>query len=227
MKKILMVCFFVLLFSFSLFSKATIKFKATTVDFGKVEEGKYAKIQFEFENVGDSVLILKRVLASCGCTTVGLKKKEFKPGEKGVIPVKFDPRGYYGRITKGITVHTNDKQNLTVRLLLSGNIILKNFSESAVEPQMLDFEEVRVGKRYKKKIKIKNIGTINLEITEVFHVPEIIPEFSEISIKPKGEAVLVVVFKPMKRGRFLKFLRIRTNSYKKRMVLIKISAAVK
>lgn len=227
MKKILTVYFFVLLFSFSLFSGAVIKFKQTAVDFGEVEEGKYATIQFEFENVGDSLLILKRVLPSCGCTTVGLKKKEFKPGEKGVIPVRFDPRGYYGRITKAITVHTNDKENPEIRLQLSGNIILKNFSESVVDPETLDFEEVKIGKRYKKKVKIKNIGTINLEISDVFHVPEIIPEFSEISIKPKGEAELVVIFKPMQRGGFLKYLRFRTNSYKKRMVLIKISADVK
>lgn len=227
MKKILVAIFIFVLFSFSLFSKAAIRFKATRVDFGRVEEGKFANLKFEFENTGDSLLILKRILPSCGCTTVGMKKKEFKPGEKGVIPVKFDPRGYYGRITKAVTVHTNDPDNPTIRLMLSGNIILKNYSEPVFEPDSIDFGEVKAGKKYKKKIKIKNIGTINLEIEEVFHVPEMIPEFSEISIKPKAEAELLIGFKPMRSGKFFKFLRIRTNSYKKRVQMIKITAQVK
>jgi len=227
MKKILIAIFIFVLVSFSLFASATIKFKEINVDFGKVDEGKFANIKFEFENTGDSLLILKRVLPSCGCTTVGVKKKEYKPGEKGVIPVKFDPKGYYGRVTKVVTVHTNDPDNPTIRLRLSGNIILKNYSEPVFEPATIDFGEVKAGKKYKGKVKIKNIGTINLEIEEVFHVPEMIPEFSEISIKPKGEAELLIEFKPVKTGKFLKFLRVRTNSYKRRVQMIKITAQVK
>ncbi|MCK5057771.1 MAG: DUF1573 domain-containing protein [Candidatus Aminicenantes bacterium] len=227
MKKILIAIFIIVPVSFSLFSKAAIQFKATSVNFGQVEEGDYANVKFEFENTGDSLLILKRVLSSCGCTTVGVKKKEFKPGEKGVIPVKFDPKGYYGHITKVVTVHTNDPDNPTIRLMLSGNIILKNYSEPVFEPDTIDFGEVKAGKKYKGKIKIKNIGTIDLEIEEVFHVPELIPEFSEISIKPKTEAELLIEFKPMRSGKFFKFVRIRTNSYKKRMQMIKITAQVK
>lgn len=227
MKKTLITFFIILLFSFFLFSKATIKFEKTNVDFGKVEEGNFANIQFNFENTGDDLLVIKRVLPSCGCTHVGLKKKEYKPGEKGVIKVKFNPAGYYGRITKAVTVHSNDEKNSSVRLLLTGNIILKNYSEPVVEPESLDFGEVRIGKKYKKKVNIKNIGTINLEISEVFHAAEIIPEFDEISIKPKKEAELTVEFKPMKSGKFLKFLRCRTNSYKRRTLMVRVTAEVK
>lgn len=227
MKKILLISFVICLISFPLFSDAAIKFKALNIDFGNVDEGKFANMKFEFENTGDRVLILKKVLPSCGCTTVGVKKKEFQPGEKGVIPVKFDPSGYYGRITKVVTVHTNDPANPTIRLRLTGNIILKNYSESAVEPKEIDFGEVKVGKEYKKEIKIKNIGTINLELEEVFHVPVIIPEFDIISIKPNKAGELLIRFKPMKPGKFLKFVRIRTNSYKRRLIMVKIQANVK
>ena len=227
MKKILIAIFIFILVSFSLFAKSTIRFKATNVDFGKVEEGKFANIKFEFENTGDSLLILKRVLPSCGCTSVGVKKKEFKPGEKGIIPVKFDPKGYHGRITKVVTVHTNDPDNPTIRLRLTGNIILKNYSEPVFVPDTIDFGEVKAGKKYKEKIKIKNNGTINLEIEEVFHVPQIIPTFSETMIKPKDKAELLIEFRPTRSGKFLKFLRIRTNSYKKRVQMIKITAQVK
>jgi len=227
MKKIVIISFVICLISFPLFSDATIKFKAQNIDFGDVEEGKFANIKFEFENTGDSVLILEKVLPACGCTTVGVKKKEFKPGEKGELPVKFDPSGYYGRITKIVTVHSNDPANPTIRLRLTGNIILKNYSEAVVEPTEIDFGEVKIGKEYKKVIKIKNTGTINLEIEELFHVPTIIPEFEEIMIKPKETGDMVVRFRPMQPGKYLKFVRIRTNSYKKRLIMIKITADVK
>lgn len=226
MKKILIVSFVICLISFPLFSDAAIKFKAQNIDFGSVKEGNIANIKFEFENTGDRVLVLKKVLTACGCTTVGVKKKEFNPGEKGVIPVKFDPKGYHGRITKVVTVHTNDPENSTIRLRLTGNIILINYSEAAVQPTEIDFGEVKVGQEYKKKIEIRNIGTINLELEEVFHVPIIIPEFREISIKPKKAGEVLIRFKPMKPGRFLKFIRIRTNSFKKRLIMIKIQANV-
>jgi hypothetical protein len=222
-----MVSFIIFLLSFSLFSDAAIKFKSKNVNFGDVDEDKFANIKFEFENVGNSVLILKKVLTSCGCTTVGEGEKEFKPGAKGVIPVKFNPKGYHGRITKVVTVHTNDPANPTVRLMLSGNIILKNYSDPEFEPKEIDFGEVKIGKTYRKKVKIKNNGTINLDFEEVFHVPVIHLEFSEVSVKPKKEGIVEVVFAPKKPGKFLKFLRIRTNSYKKRLIMIKITADVK
>lgn len=227
MKKMLTVCFIVSLFSLSLLAKATIKFKAIDVDFGKIEEGKIVEVKFEFENVGDSLLTVKRVLPSCGCTTVGLAKKEYKPGEKGEIIVKFDPKGYYGRISKSVMVHTTDPDSSTLRLQLMGDVILKNFSQPAVEPETLELGAIKIGKRYKHKIKIKNIGTTDLDLLEMFHDPEIIPEFSEISIKPKQEAELILIVKPMKTGRFEKWLRVNTNSMQKRLINIRISADVK
>ena len=210
-----------------LFSKATIKFKEEAVNFGKVDEDKFANLQFEFENIGDSLLVIKRLLPSCGCTTVGLKKKEYKPGEKGVIPIKFKPKGYYSHVTKVITVHTNDEARPTIRLRLSGEVIVKFFAQPELETKELDFGEVEVGKRYEKQIKIKNSGTIDLEMTEAIHPPEIIPEFSSVRIKPNQEGDLLIVLKPTKAGKFQKWLRIRNNSYKKRVMMLKVNATVK
>ncbi len=223
----LTVCFIVSFLSLSLLAGASIKFKAIDVDFGKVDEDKIAEVKFEFENVGDSLLTIKRVLPSCGCTTVGLSKKEYKPGEKGEITIKFNPKGYYGKISKSIMVHTTDKENSTVRLQLMGDVNLKNFSQPAVEPEEINLGVVKIGKRYKHKIKVKNVGTTNLDLLEMFHDPEIIPEFSEISIKPRQEAQLLLIVKPMRKGRFEKWLRVNTNSMQKRLINIKISADVK
>ncbi len=226
MKKVLFFSLFIIFLSFSLLSKATIKFKSATVDFGEVDQGKSAEVQFEFENAGDSLLTIKRVLPSCGCTAVSLGKKDYQPGEKGTLPIKFNSTGYYGRVSKLVTVHTNDEQNPTVRITLVGDVSVKNFSLPEIDQETLDFKEVKVGKRYTRKIRVKNAGTIDLEILDLFHDPEIVPEFTQSVIKPNQNAELILIFKPMRPGKFEKYLRCRTNSIKKRYLLVKVSAEV-
>lgn len=223
MKRILIIFVIVSICSFSLLSKATIKFKQTNINFGEIDQGKVVKVDFEFENVGDSVLIIDKVHAPCGCTTVKWEKKEYKPGEKGIIPIQFNSRQYHGKVSKSALVYTNDQENATVKLELSGEIILKYFSVPEIETENLDFIAAQVGKRYERTIKIKNTGTSDLKIIDLIHDPEIIPEFSRHIITPNSEAELVVTFKPMEPSKTTKWLRLRTDSFKRRQILIKIN----
>jgi hypothetical protein len=226
MKKIVMVSFIVLLFSLPLLSKATVKFKQTKVDFGEVDQGKSVKIDFEFENTGDSVLIIKSVKAACGCTAVELEKREYQPGEKGVISVKFDSRQYQGKTRKDAWVYTNDEENAAIRLEISGQITLKYFSVPEIDQETLEFKDAVAGKRYEKTINVRNSGTTDLKVVDLIHDPEIIPEFSRHVIAPDSEAQLKVTFKPLLPGKSVKWLRLRTDSVKRRQILIKIKAEV-
>lgn len=226
MKKTAIVFLIIFLGSLPLLSKATVKFKQTKVDFGEVDQGKSVKIDFEFENTGDSVLIIKNVKAACGCTGVELEKREYQPGEKGVISVKFDSRQYQGTTRKSAWVYTNDEKNAAIQLEITGQIILKYFSVPELDQEILEFKDVKAGKRYEKTIKLKNTGTSDLKIIDLIHDPEIIPEFSHYVIKPNSEAQLVVTFKPLIPGKSVKWLRLRTDSIKRRQILIKIKADV-
>ncbi|MBF0202012.1 MAG: DUF1573 domain-containing protein [Desulfamplus sp.] len=44
---------------------------------------------FPFTNIGNSTLIFDRVKTSCECTTIQFSKKNYAPGEDGVIAAKF------------------------------------------------------------------------------------------------------------------------------------------
>lgn len=226
MKKLCVIILFISMMVFSLAAESHIKFKETTIDFGEVNSGEIVDIKFEFENTGDSILIIKNISTSCGCAAAKLEKKEYQPGEKGALPVKFNSRGYYGRVTKSITMATNDKDNVYSRLKITGKVILKNFAAIGLEPDLLDFEKVNIGKIFLKKMSVMNTGTIDLKIIEVTHSPEIVPEFNEKIIKPGEDTTVKITFKPMQKGRFSTFLKIKTNAHRQRLMIVRINADI-
>lgn len=227
--KRLFIMILVPLLAVTLAAKAKITFEKTELDFGEVESGKVVDLMFKFKNTGDETLTIKNISSSCGCTVTKVEKKEYKPGEDGTIPVKFFSQGYNGQVTKTITVSSNDAENVYTRLKIGGTVVLKDFAawEIVGGTDRLDFKEVTLGQKYTEKIKLKNTGTIDLRIIEVTHAPEISPEFTKKVLAPDEEGEINIVFKPMEVGRFAAFMRIQTNSYKQRSVIIKVSADIK
>jgi len=226
-KKLLSLAIFIMLiFSVSLSAEAILEFKETTVDFGEAESGKVIDVKFEFTNKGDELLIIKNVSTSCGCTAAKLEKREYKPGEKGIIPVKFFTQGYSGKVVKTVTVSSNDKEKIYSRLKVQGILKLTNFAQAELDVNKLDFGDVKLGETYTKTLKMKNTGTINLLIVELIHGPEIVPVFSQKEIPGDQETEIKVEFRPMKAGKFNSFLKIRTNAYRQRLLIVRIGANV-
>ncbi|MEZ4907477.1 MAG: DUF1573 domain-containing protein [Saprospiraceae bacterium] len=99
-----------------------IKFKNDSYDFGKVMEGDIVEYDYELVNIGDEPLILSKVTASCGCTTL--------LGHENLLSLciiknhdKFDTKGRGrvggGRQNKSITVVGNFEGS-PVKLILQG-----------------------------------------------------------------------------------------------------------
>lgn len=99
-----------------------IEFEELTKDFGNVDEGNVIEHEFEFTNTGKSDLIIRKIRASCGCTTVAPKVTVIKPGEKSSLSASFRTRGFSGRQSKTITVITNDPKSSSVVLRLMGTV---------------------------------------------------------------------------------------------------------
>jgi hypothetical protein len=228
MKRLFIMILVPLLLTVTLAASAKITFEKTELDFGELESGKVVDMEYKFKNTGDDTLIIKNISSSCGCTVTKVEKKEYKPGEEGTIPVKFFSRGYNGKVVKTITVSSNDPDNVYTRLKVMGNVVLKDFAQwEIIGADRLDFKEVAMGQKYTETIKFKNTGTIDLRIIEVTHAPEISPEFNKKVLAPDEEGEVSIAFKPMQTGRFAAFMRIRTNAYRQRSVIIKISAEIK
>lgn len=98
-------------------------FPAPQFQFDKMVEGEELLHDFVIMNRGSETLQVQKVRTTCGCTTVSYSR-EIPPGGEGKISMKVNTRGYGGRkLTKAISVMTNDTTNPESVLTVSGNIV--------------------------------------------------------------------------------------------------------
>ncbi|MEN8154801.1 MAG: DUF1573 domain-containing protein [Acidobacteriota bacterium] len=225
MKKLLIIIFFIML-TFTLSADAILKFKEKVIDFGEVKSGKVVDLKFEFENAGDSLLIIKNVNTTCGCTVTRLEQKEYEPGAKGVIPLKFFSKGYRGKIIKSVNVFSNDQTNPNLRLTLKGIVKIKDFAVADIETDTIDFSNIFIGDRPVKEVEIKNSGNIDLRILDITHSPEVSTEFDKKLVKPGEIAKLLITLNPYQPGHISTFLRVRTNALKRPLLILRLKADI-
>ncbi|MGB9499178.1 MAG: OS_HP2 family (seleno)protein [Dissulfuribacterales bacterium] len=91
-------------------------------EFEPVLEGINVVHEFIIENIGTAPLEIERIKTGCGCTTADFTRT-IPPGEHGSITIKVNTRGYGGRMfMRHMTVYTNDPQNLTMSLEITGKV---------------------------------------------------------------------------------------------------------
>lgn len=145
-----------------------ITFKRLVHDFGDIDRGGKVETSFEFENSGDAPLQIDEVTTSCGCTTAGLKKKTFAPREKGTIPVTFNSQNFEGKVTKRITVSTNDKTSPKTILTIQGTIL----TDVQVTPSALVFTDAKPSQVNTLPLKITTTRLPKLELTNLKIEPD-------------------------------------------------------
>lgn len=87
-----------------------IYFENNQHNFGKVKEGKVYEHTFRFRNSGTATLTIKDVKSSCGCAVASISSNELKPGESGTLKVELDTAKRKGKMSRSITVMTNDSK---------------------------------------------------------------------------------------------------------------------
>ena len=85
-----------------------------TQEFQRAPEDRELTVNFAFRNAGKSPVTISKVTSSCDCTTAGLTKKMWQPGESGTLPAKFVFGDRRGAQTKTITVATDDGKTETL-----------------------------------------------------------------------------------------------------------------
>jgi len=91
--------------------QAGLNFEFTSQDV-KAEPGA-ARLQakFPFTNTSDKKITILSTETECGCTTAALDKKEFAPGESGVITATFEIGSREGAQVKQIRVRASDQSD--------------------------------------------------------------------------------------------------------------------
>jgi hypothetical protein len=104
-------------------SIAEIKFDKTVHDFGKIKKGaKNVKCKFKYTNVGTDVLLITRVVKSCGCTEPVYSKEPLMPGQSTEMEVGYTTTDIVGVFNKKLTIFTNG-QTESVILTIKGEVI--------------------------------------------------------------------------------------------------------
>lgn len=104
--------------------KPEITFEENAHNFGVITEGEQVEYNFKFKNTGKADLLIVNASASCGCTVPEYPKGLIKPGEAGVMKVKFDSKGKSGTFDKTVNVTCNTEPRETT-LTISGEVMPK------------------------------------------------------------------------------------------------------
>lgn len=99
-----------------------IYFQDTQHDFGKVQEGDVVDYTFNFVNKGNAILDIKDVKTSCGCTAALVSSKKVDPGQNGTLKVELDTKHRVGRMSRRITIHSNDPSNPNMVLTIFADV---------------------------------------------------------------------------------------------------------
>ena len=98
--------------------------KTTTIDLGKIEQGKPVTVEFEFTNPSMVPLIISSARPSCGCTVADYPKEPIAPGKSGKIVVTYNAASG-GAFTKSTTISSNAAEG-NFSLIIKGEVIAKN-----------------------------------------------------------------------------------------------------
>lgn len=140
-----------------------ISFEEQVYDFGRIFTGESVKHEFKFKNIGKSELIIKDVKSSCGCTAALVSKNILQKEESGEVAVKFNAGQYVGKVTKSVVVNSNDPVNQKYKLTITGEVI----EEVSVNPKRINFGIIRRGDSCTKKLEIKTVPKLNIEVKKV------------------------------------------------------------
>ena len=100
-----------------------VAWKATTIDLGKIEQGKPVTVDFEFTNPSMVPLIINSVRPSCGCTAADYPKEPVAPGKSGKISLTYNAASS-GAFAKSTTVTTNSAEG-NATLIIKGEVVKK------------------------------------------------------------------------------------------------------
>lgn len=184
-----------------------ITFEKPVFDFGTVKRGQKLTATFVFKNNGKGSLTIQGVQSACDCTTSdAVKGKVFAPGESGSLDVVFDTKDYSGKITKALTVITNERpmpdRTLTITAIVNSDV--------DAYPPLADFGDVVLNQTPQQTIHLKNNMKTELKIEKIRYNEE----YLDVGYTKDGrEFAIYVKLKPTAPIGFLKdTIWIRNNS---------------
>ncbi|NUO07617.1 MAG: DUF1573 domain-containing protein [Candidatus Brocadia sp.] len=202
--------------------KPKIVFEEKTYDFGKIYIGELVTHGFKFKNQGSGELVINKVKSSCGCTAALVSKSNVLKGEEGEVQIKFNPGRYVGRVTKSVTVNSNDPENPAYKLTVTGEIL----EEVSVNPKRINFGIIRKGDSCTKNIEVKTAPELKIEIKKVESPNPYITIAQNKTVENNKGSYQVSINKYDYLGKFNGIIFVYTSSNKQERIDIPFSGEV-
>ena len=115
-------------------------------------------VGFKFVNSSSKLIRIKKITSACGCVSGKVNIKEYKPGESGMVWVRFNLEKRHGAQRKGVVVQTSTER----KILYISTIIPKTF---VLSKKRLDWKHGE--KRIEKSCRIINKGKIPFRLERI------------------------------------------------------------
>ena len=169
-------------------------------NFGTIIQGAKVEHVFSLRNVGDAPLQIRHVKPSCGCTAATVSSTTIMPGKKGEIKASFDSKNFYGSVSKGIVVESNDTKSPAYSLSLSGTII----EEVEVNPKQLNLGRMKAGTAKEMTFTVDNKGKKAVRIVGVkTSSPQATVKVAKYTINPGESSAVMVTVTPRESDRVI------------------------
>lgn len=153
--------------AFQAHAAAKISVTPESHDFGVIESGDTVTVRFAVVNEGDVELVIKDINTSCGCTAVITSAKNIVPGGRAEVEAVFDSAGHTGKVSKTVTIVSNDPQQPRKDLTITGTVTDKAGGELIVTPHSLNTGNMAPGASKLYMYELHNGGVADLTISQI------------------------------------------------------------
>ena len=189
---------------------------------GSLPRGSKVDLEFPFVNAGIGALRIFGVHGSCGCTAVEFEEgKIYSQGDRGVIKVRLDTTDFVGKLSKVITVLTNDRRQ-RVRLLT----VTANIQETiVVDPPLVNFASRVAGSENRIVVKLKaSKAADQFKVVRVLHSKAVATQLSEI---PMGYQLEVQLADDLEVGLLREMIVVETTHDTMKKIKVPVMATVR
>ena len=103
------------------FAQKSLKFDATSHNYGKIKKGVHKSVVFSYTNNGAKPAVIEFANAECGCTQPEYNQNPILKGQKGTIKVTYTAPNE-GQFKKRVTVKFAGEKEVT-ELMIEGEVI--------------------------------------------------------------------------------------------------------
>lgn len=197
--------------------------EAPVFDFGTVERGAKVEHVFRLANRGGGELRLEQVKSSCGCTVAVVSASEVAGGGEGRVAVTLDTARMGGRVTKVVTVYSNDSRAPISPLTLTGEVL----ADLVVTPTQLYLGRVRRGVSDRREVAIlPGRPGATYAVTAVEHTNRVLRTRLEPRPDGAGQRLIVELEPTVPLGRLSEQLLLRTTSPREPVITLSVFGSV-